>query len=118
MKKQKLLLMRFYLSFHSETKRDKGIILSAYNCAGIRGNENLNRLKNEGITKSGPDIIWIINGRTILVRLFSGTSVRLKRHEKFDEKMTKEGLTVYNIPASQFDYFIKTKIAECSKEKN
>lgn len=115
-KNKKDLVTLFLLEHYSSPVKDKGIMFvckSRYN-----KNEKIFPLTDD-LRPGSPDVIWILRGLTIFIRLFDEKNVYNRHQKHFDEKIKntlKKSSLTYNIPIYQFQYFIKKTLNEIKPE--
>lgn len=120
MKKSKnnLILSNFYMTFDAQSSRNKGVIVSLKNCAGVFHKNSLEAMKTDGITVGAPSILWLISDRIILVRLFADGDLKKKRHEKFDQDLKKKSslqVEIFDVAEQMIEVFIKKILLQCKK---
>lgn len=113
---KKKLIRLFLLEHHSLPTRDKGMM---FVCKS-RYNKNEKEYPVLDDLKPGsPDVIWILRGLTIFVRLFDEKNIYNRAQKDFDEKIKNNlkstGLT-YNVPISQIGAFVKKILNETKTE--
>jgi hypothetical protein len=73
--------------------RKKGLIFTIRTCEGIIG-EQVKTLILDSIQVGAPDVVWVIGGKSIYIRVKSAEQRILNRHKKIDQLLERQGIYV------------------------